>query len=65
MQPDKAQLDTIELYLRTLVSKEKTSELMERVKQLEEPQAQQVVMLFEQRANPRLADVEKFLNKTK
>ncbi|MCD4739713.1 hypothetical protein K8R43_00820 [archaeon] len=63
MAPDKAQLDTIELYLGTIVSKDKTAQMIEQVKQVDDQKAQEIVLLFEQRANPRLADVERILKK--
>lgn len=63
MPPEKSQLDTIEIYLKTIVSKDKAAEIMKRVVELDEQKAQELIMLFEQRTNPRLQDVERFLRK--
>lgn len=61
MQPDKAQLDTIETYLRLITSKEKVQELMEEVKRVDNEKAQELVRLFEQRSNLKPADVQRIL----
>jgi hypothetical protein len=61
MQPDKAQLDTIESYLRLMASKEKALEILEEVKRADNNKAQELVKLFEQRSNLKPADVQRIL----
>ncbi|MCD6414071.1 MAG: hypothetical protein J7L23_00390 [Candidatus Diapherotrites archaeon] len=63
MPLQKSQLDTIEIYLRTMVSKEKAADLMKKVIDLDEEKAEEMIVFFEKRANPRLQDVERFLKK--
>jgi len=63
MPADKAQLDTIEAYLRTVVPAEKVKELIEKFREADESIAQEAIVMFEQRSNLRLADVERLLKK--
>jgi hypothetical protein len=64
MPPQKAQLDTIELYLKSMVSEQKAEELMEKFKKVDETQAQETIMLFERRMKVQLSDIETILKKS-
>ena len=59
MQPSKSQLDTIALYLRKLVSEDKTAALVKKVRT--EEKADELIKLFETRRSARLQDVERIL----
>lgn len=65
MPLEKMQLDTIHAYLRTIVSEDKTSELMGEIQELDSESAQKLIVLFEQRSNMKVTEVQKFLKKNK
>ncbi|MFC2175323.1 hypothetical protein ACFLQ2_05700 [archaeon] len=61
MQPEKSQLDTLELYLGKLVSGEKTKELIKKFADTDETTADKAIKLFETRSMVRLQDIERVL----
>ena len=61
MQPEKSQLDTLELYLRKIVSEEKARALVKRFANKSEEKAQEAIRLFETRSQTRLQDIERLL----
>jgi hypothetical protein len=61
MQPEKSQLDTIELFLRKLVSKEKALSLVKQFASRDEELADQTIKLFETRSMVRIQDIERLL----
>ena len=61
MQPEKSQLDTLELYLRKLVSEEKTKEIIKQFADTDEDTAGKAIKLFETRSMVRLQDIERVL----
>jgi len=62
MQPNKSQLDTLEIYLRTLVSTGKAKSLRDRFGRSTEEKADEAIRLFETRSHVRLQDVERLVN---
>ena len=61
MQPEKAQLDTLDLYLRKIVSEDKAKALVKRFAGKDEEKAQEAIKLFETRSQVRVQDVERLL----
>ena len=61
MQPTKSQLDTLESYLRTLVSAGKAGELRRKFEKSTEEKADEAIKLFETRSHVRLQDVERLV----
>ncbi|MCK4327968.1 MAG: hypothetical protein KAW41_05915 [Candidatus Diapherotrites archaeon] len=61
MEPEKSQLDTLELYLRKMVSEEKTKELIRKFVDAGEDVADKAIKLFETRHSVRLQDIERLL----
>ncbi len=59
MEPNKSQLDTIELYLRKLVSESKAKEVVARFAKKDEEVADKAIKLFETRSMVRLQDIER------
>ena len=61
MQPEKSQLDTLELYLSKMVSVEKTKEIIKQFADSDEDTANKAIKLFETRHSVRLQDVQRLL----
>jgi len=61
MEPEKSQLDTLELYLSKLVSEEKTKEIIRKFADSDEETANNAIKLFETRHSVRLQDIERIL----
>ena len=61
MQPEKSQLDTLELYLWKMVSEEKAKELIKKFSDSDEETANKAIKLFETRHSVRLQDIQRLL----
>lgn len=61
MQPAKSQLDTLEAYLRNLVSTGKAKELRQKFEGSTEEKAEEAIRLFETRSQVRLQDLERLM----
>lgn len=61
MGPNKSQLDTLELYLRTIVSSDKANSLRERFGRATEEKADEAIRLFETRSHVRIQDIERLV----
>ena len=60
MPLEKPQIDTLKIYFRTISSKDKTNEMLEKAKSWDPDKAHQVIALFEQRRRVQLKDLNKF-----
>ena len=58
---DKSELDTLQLYLGSLVSKEKAQSLLSQFEKAGEDKAYAAIKLFETRSHVQLKDVERIL----
>ncbi|MCD6522747.1 MAG: hypothetical protein J7K68_03280 [Candidatus Diapherotrites archaeon] len=61
MPPEKSQMDTIRIYLRSIFSEDKVNELMEKVNLLTPEKAEEIIMAFEQRRRLDAKDIQKLL----
>lgn len=61
MAPEKSQLDTLEMYLRSLVSEGKAKSLRKQFESKTEELADEAIKMFETRSHVRLQDIEGLL----
>lgn len=61
MHPDKSQLDTLELYLKKIVSEEKAQSTLKRFATNTDNKAQEAIRVFETRNLVRIQDIERLL----